>query len=135
MTAASTGVFDSERWCWDAELLAGSGVGPGQLPEVRAATTSAPLRADAAAELGLPGGLPVVLGGMDGPLAQLGAAGLSDDIATCTAGTSIACPGQGRGPHSGPGPAVVVLPHHPGPMGDRRSREQRRETSWTGWPG
>jgi gluconokinase len=90
MTAASTGVFDSERWCWDAELLAGSGVSPGQLPEVRAATTRAPLRADAAAELGLPSGLPVVLGGMDGPLAQLGAAGLSEDIATCTAGTSIA---------------------------------------------
>lgn len=90
MTAASTGVFDSERWCWDAELLAGSGVSAGQLPEVRAATAQAPLRADAAAELGLPSGLPVVLGGMDGPLAQLGAAGLSDDIATCTAGTSIA---------------------------------------------
>jgi gluconokinase len=71
MTAASTGVFDSERWCWDAELLAGSGVSAGQLPEVRAATAQAPLRADAAAELGLPSGLPVVLGGMDGPLAQL----------------------------------------------------------------
>jgi gluconokinase len=90
MTAASTGVFDSESWCWDADLLAGSGVGAGQLPEVRAATARAPLCADAAAELGLPRGLPVVLGGMDGPLAQLGAAGFSDDIATCTAGTSIA---------------------------------------------
>jgi gluconokinase len=94
MTAASTGVFDSESWRWDAELLAASGGSPGistgQLPQVRAATDRAPLRADAAAELGLPTGLPVVLGGMDGPLAQLGAAGLSDDIATCTVGTSIA---------------------------------------------
>jgi gluconokinase len=90
MTAASTGVFDSAGWCWDAELLGRSGASPGQLPEVLAATSRAPLRAGAAAELGLPSGLPVVLGGMDGPLAQVGAAGFSDDIATCTAGTSIA---------------------------------------------
>jgi gluconokinase len=90
MTAASTGVFDSDGWCWDAALLAASGVGAGQLPDVREATAQAPLRAGAAAALGLPGGLPVVLGGMDGPLAQLGAAGFSDDIATCTVGTSVA---------------------------------------------
>jgi gluconokinase len=90
MTAASTGVFDSDRWGWDDALLAGSGVVAGQLPEVRAATTQAPLRADAARRLGLPAGLPVVLGGMDGPLAQLGAAGGSDGVATCTVGTSIA---------------------------------------------
>jgi gluconokinase len=90
MTAASTGVFDSYGWCWDAPLLAASGVGAGQLPDIRQATAQAPLRAGAAAALGLPEGLPVVLGGMDGPLAQLGAAGFSDDIATCTVGTSVA---------------------------------------------
>ena len=88
MTAASTGVFDSDGWCWDAALLAASGVGAGQLPDIREATAHAPLRAGAAAALGLPEGLPVVLG-MDGPLAQLGAAGFSDRIATCTVGTSI----------------------------------------------
>jgi gluconokinase len=90
MTAASTGMFDSDGWCWDAALLAASGVGAGQLPDVREATAHVPLRAGAAAALGLPEGLPVVLGGMDGPLAQLGAAGFSDRIATCTVGTSIA---------------------------------------------
>ena len=90
MTAASTGVFDSVRWCWDAELLDLSDTRPGQLPEVRAATDRAPLTAAAAAELGLTAGLPVVLGGMDGPLAQLGAAGFSDRIPTCTVGTSLA---------------------------------------------
>ena len=90
MTAASTGVFDSGDWCWDVALLAEVGVHAGQLPAVRPATARAPLRADAAAVLGLPTGLPVVLGGVDGPLAQLGAAGLSDRIATCTVGTSIA---------------------------------------------
>jgi gluconokinase len=90
MTAASTGVFDSAGWRWDDALLADSGTVAGQLPEVRAATSQAPLRAGAAAELGLPAGLPVVLGGMDGPLAQLGAAGYRDGVATCTVGTSIA---------------------------------------------
>jgi gluconokinase len=90
MTAASTGVFDSGGWCWDAPLLAASGVGAGQLADIREATAHAPLRPAAAAALGLPEGLPVVLGGMDGPLAQLGAAGFSDDIATCTVGTSVA---------------------------------------------
>jgi gluconokinase len=90
MTAASTGVFDSDGWGWDAALLAESGVSAGQLPEVRAATAHAPLRAGLAAELGLPRDLPVVLGGMDGPLAQLGAAGFAGRVATCTVGTSIA---------------------------------------------
>jgi gluconokinase len=90
MTAASTGVFDSGGWRWDAALLAAIGVGAGQLPEIRDATARAPLRAGAAAALGLTGGLPVVLGGMDGPLAQLGAAGFSDTVATCTVGTSVA---------------------------------------------
>jgi gluconokinase len=90
MTAASTGVFDSDGWGWDAELLAGCGVSAGQLPEVRAATAHAPLRDRFADELGLPRGLPVVLGGMDGPLAQLGAAGFAGQVATCTVGTSIA---------------------------------------------
>ena len=90
MTAASTGVFDSDGWRWDAALLAAIDVGAGQLPEIRDATAHAPLQAGAAAALGLTEGLPVVLGGMDGPLAQLGAAGFSDTIATCTVGTSVA---------------------------------------------
>ena len=90
MTAASTGVFDSDGWRWDAALLAAIDVGAGQLPEIRDATAHAPLQPGAAAALGLTEGLPVVLGGMDGPLAQLGAAGFSDTIATCTVGTSVA---------------------------------------------
>jgi len=90
MTAAATGMFDSDGWSWDADLLAASGVHAGQFPGIRAATLHAPLRPAAATVLGLPAGLPVVLGGMDGPLAQLGAAGFSGRTATCTVGTSIA---------------------------------------------
>ncbi len=68
MTAAATGVFDSDRWAWD-ETLAATGLTAANLPEVHAATESAPLRADLAARTGLPEGTPIVLGGMDGPLA------------------------------------------------------------------
>jgi gluconokinase len=90
MTAAATGVFDSSTWHWDEELLAVTEISGFQLPEVRDATAHAPLSAEPAAALGLPRGLPVVVGGMDGPLAQVGAAGWDQTVATCTVGTSIA---------------------------------------------
>ena len=90
MTAAATGVFDSSAWRWDEELLSVSGITDFQLPQVRDATDHAPLGAEPAAAIGLPRGLPVVVGGMDGPLAQLGAAGWDETVATCTVGTSIA---------------------------------------------
>ncbi|SEP44495.1 gluconokinase [Amycolatopsis saalfeldensis] len=90
MTAASSGVFDSAAWRWDTALLSRLGVPSARLPEVRGATDSAPLRAGVAAELGLPAGLPVAAGGMDGPLSQLGAAGTREQVASCTVGTSVA---------------------------------------------
>ena len=90
MTAAATGVFDSSSWEWDAEFLAAGSVRKDQFPDVKDATRSAPMGRDQGRALGLPGGTPVVLGGMDGPLAQLGAAGWDEKIATCTLGTSIA---------------------------------------------
>jgi gluconokinase len=90
MTAASTGVFDSVNWRWDEELLYGIGVSSDQLPEVRGAAEWAPLTVAAAIELGLPVGLPVAVGGMDGPLTQLGSAGTREGVASCTIGTSIA---------------------------------------------
>ncbi|WP_235500265.1 FGGY-family carbohydrate kinase [Leifsonia sp. Root227] len=90
MSAASSGVFDSAAWSWDEELLAITAANEAALPEVRAATAWAPLTAAASEQLGLPAGTPVVVGGMDGPLTQLGAAGGEHDIASCTVGTSIA---------------------------------------------
>lgn len=90
MSAASTGMFDSAAWSWDAPLLERAGVTVGRLPEVRGAAESAPLAPGAARDLGLPAGLPVAVGGMDGPLTQLGAAGTRGGTASCTVGTSIA---------------------------------------------
>jgi len=90
MTAAATGIFDSEKWEWDQPLLAALHLDPHQLPSLHLATDQAPVLAELAQELGVPDGTPVVVGGMDGPLAQLGACGFSTDVHTCTAGTSVA---------------------------------------------
>ncbi len=90
MSAASTGMFDSGAWRWDAALIDRVGVAAARLPEVHDAVQSAPLLPSVAGELGLPGGLPVAVGGMDGPLTQLGAAGTRERTASCTVGTSIA---------------------------------------------
>jgi gluconokinase len=90
MSAASTGMFDSAGWQWDAALLDRVGIAADRLPELHEAVESAPLLPAAARDLGLPAGLPVALGGMDGPLTQLGAAGTRERTATCTIGTSIA---------------------------------------------
>jgi gluconokinase len=90
MSAASTGMFDSAGWRWDAALLDRVGITADRLPELHEAVETAPLIPAAASDLGLPAGLPVALGGMDGPLTQLGAAGTRERTATCTIGTSIA---------------------------------------------
>jgi len=90
MSAASTGMFDSAAWRWDAALLDLAGITAGRLPELHEAVESAPLIPAAARDLGLPAGLPVTLGGMDGPLTQLGAASTRERTASCTIGTSIA---------------------------------------------
>jgi gluconokinase len=89
MTAAATGVFDSSAWAWD-EFLATVGVDVSRLPELHDATDSAPILPSIASELGLDPSVRIVLGGMDGPLAQLGAAGFATGSHTCTVGTSIA---------------------------------------------
>lgn len=97
-TATGYGCYDLTVARWDAQLIEASGhiiaTGVPQLPEVHSSTTARALRADAASELGLPVGLPVVLGAAD---SVLGAYGLGvrepGDIAY-VAGTStviLAC--------------------------------------------
>jgi gluconokinase len=90
MSAAATGVFDSAAWGWDQTLLERCGVSTHQLPEVHDSVDRLPLTAEAAALTGLPPGTPVVVGGMDGPLSQVGAGGFNINAASCTVGTSIA---------------------------------------------
>jgi sugar (pentulose or hexulose) kinase len=75
-TATGYGCYDLNSARWDAQVVAAAGdiiaTGVPQLPEVLASTTARPLRADAASELGLPVGLPVVLGAADSVLGGYG---------------------------------------------------------------
>jgi gluconokinase len=91
MSAGSTGILGSQAALdWDAELIELVGISATQLPRLVAATTTAPLKEEVADLLGLPAGIPVAAGGMDGPLTQIGAAGFDRRVASCTIGTSIA---------------------------------------------
>jgi xylulokinase len=72
--ASSTNAYDQAAGCWSASVLAAAELDLSLWPEIVPATTVAgPLLASAAAEVGLPAGVPIVLGGGDGPLAALGA--------------------------------------------------------------
>jgi gluconokinase len=59
-----------------------------QLPRPVATTTVLELSAVGAERLGLPSGLPVVIGGADGPLANLGLGAVKPGVAACSIGTS-----------------------------------------------
>jgi xylulokinase len=73
--ASGTNAYDQAAGGWSADVLAAAELDPGLWPEIVPATTVVgPLLPGAAAEVGLPPGIPVVLGGGDGPLAALGAA-------------------------------------------------------------
>lgn len=110
MSAGSTGAFDSISARWDDELLAAAGVSAAALPEPHRATEVAALAAAPAERLGLRAGIPVVLGGMDGPLAQLGACGFDAGLHSCTVGTSIAYRAGHRGPLADPLQRVWCYP-------------------------
>lgn len=72
--ASSTNAYDQTAGAWSPEILAAAGLESRLFPEIVPATTVAGgLSAQAAAEVGLRPGTPVVLGGGDGPLAALGA--------------------------------------------------------------
>jgi sugar (pentulose or hexulose) kinase len=85
-TAAGTGVFDLDGGCWNAELVAASGIP--RLPELAPATTARPLLTQWCNRWGTIAGLPVVLGAADSVLGAIGmGAGAAGDVAVI-AGTS-----------------------------------------------
>ncbi len=87
---SGSGFLDIARadWCKDALELAG--FAPVQFPRLIAMDDALPLGADAAAALGLPVGLPVLNGGADGALNQIGAGATGRGIMTLSVGTSAA---------------------------------------------
>ncbi|WP_025031346.1 FGGY family carbohydrate kinase [Nitratireductor aquibiodomus] len=73
--ASTTGLMNIAERCWDAELLATAGVEASRLPEILPADEIVgPLRAEAAAALGLVAGMPVFNGAGDAAAATWGAA-------------------------------------------------------------
>ncbi len=73
---------------WHDPALAVAGVRAEQLPRIAAPTDVFELARSAAARVGLPSGTPVVLGGGDGPLANLGVGAVRAGTAAVSLGTS-----------------------------------------------
>ncbi len=72
--ASLTGAFDLAAMRWSEELIEAAGVSMAKLPEVRpSASVRGTVTREAAAQTGLPRGLPVIVGGGDGACATLGA--------------------------------------------------------------
>lgn len=88
--AAASGLLDSERIAWDEPLLVWLGVEPGQLPPVVPPLARFPLSPEAAAMTGLPSGLPVMVGSMDGMLAHIGLGCIAPGAVSSMFGSSAA---------------------------------------------
>jgi gluconokinase len=86
--ASGTGLMDLYRLDWDAEALELAGVEADELGRLVPCTEALALGAEAARATRLPEGLPVVCGGGDGPLANLGVGAVRPGVAACSIGTS-----------------------------------------------
>lgn len=86
--ASGTGMFNIHTLEWDEDILKFAGISPSMLCELKEATYSAPLKDSMAEYLGLKKGIPVVIGGADGALNQVGAGALKAGIMTLSVGTS-----------------------------------------------
>lgn len=87
--ASATGLLDIHTLKWSSLALETAGISEAQLPElVRTRQVLTGLAPAIAAELGIPASTPMIAGGSDGCLAQLGSAAMDAGHATLTIGTS-----------------------------------------------
>ncbi len=86
--ASGTGLYNLGDGTWDAEALHYASIPASRLPRPVPTTRVLRLAAAAADRLGLPAGLPVVIGGADGPLANLGVGAIRPGAVACSIGTS-----------------------------------------------
>ncbi|MDD7920089.1 gluconokinase [Actinomycetospora callitridis] len=84
--ASGTGLLDVATGAWDPEALAIAGITADALGEPVA--TTAVVGELRVRDWGLPAGVPVVAGGGDGPLANLGVGAVRPGVAACSIGTS-----------------------------------------------
>lgn len=87
-TASGSGFLNIRTLEWDAEGARFLGIRPESFAPLREATYAAPLGGEAAAAWKLEAGIPIVLGGADGALNQIGDGALGDGVMTFSVGTS-----------------------------------------------
>ena len=73
---------------WDEDILEFAGLTKEQLPPLKEACDTMPLSQEAAAQMGLPFGIPVCVGGADGALNQVGSGAMKPGVMTFSVGTS-----------------------------------------------
>lgn len=98
-SASGTGLLDVSTRAWSAAALAACGLTPERLAPILAPTAVLPLEPGVAASVGLAAGTPVVLGGADGPLANVGTGAVEPGVAALSLGTSGAVRMAVEGPH------------------------------------
>jgi gluconokinase len=87
--ASTTGLLDGATYAWDPEALRVARIAPERLPALVPSTSIVGgLARGAAAATGLPAGLPVIAGGSDGGMANLGTRITRAGQAVITVGTS-----------------------------------------------
>jgi len=79
-------MFNIHTLEWDEDILKFAGISPSMLCELKEATYFAPLKDSMAELLGIKSGIPVIIGGSDGALNQIGAGALKRGIMTLSVG-------------------------------------------------
>ena len=86
--ASATGLLNLRELDWDDEALAIAGIDAKALSPLVPTTHRLELDAAHAANLGLEGGMALIVGAADGPLANLGVGAVHHGVAACSIGTS-----------------------------------------------
>ena len=87
-SASGTALLDLSTRDWNPAAVALAGISRDQLPQVLSTTAALGLREDVARRVGLPSGLPVVVGAGDGPLGNLGTGAMAPGVVGLSLGTS-----------------------------------------------
>lgn len=87
-SASGWGMMDIRSGAWDTDALGLAGVDETVLPAIATPTTRRALLPDVADRLGIDRAVPIVLGGADGPLANVGAGALDPGVVGLSLGTS-----------------------------------------------
>lgn len=110
--ASGCGVYDLGGWDYSADLLAAAGLPRSLLPEIVPSTAIlGPLTADAAATLGLLGGIPVACGGVDNSCMALGARNVAEGRTYASLGSSMWIAVSSGAPLLDPGAKPYVFTH------------------------